>query len=79
MVLRSVKTHIRDAIFVHADSTGSSQHRGPQAAGWFVDYLEEKGDEGKGMESLVLEGGFNGWVSAGEEYVRLVDEYEAAA
>ena len=57
-------------------STGSSRGRGTRAASWFADYLKERVDEG--MESLVLEGGIKGWACAGEKYVKLMDEYEAA-
>ena len=31
------------------------------------------------MESLVLEGGVNGWAISGDEYVELMDAYDAAA
>ena len=40
--------------------------------------MKGRGNEGGEMESLVLEGGIKGWVCAGEEYVKLMDEYEAA-
>jgi len=30
------------------------------------------------MESLVLEGGIKGWVKGGEEFVKLMDGYEAS-
>ncbi|KAJ5631196.1 Rhodanese-like domain-containing protein [Penicillium longicatenatum] len=53
---------------------GSSRGRGPRAAGWFAEYLEEQKDEG--MESLVLEGGIKGWAAAGDDYTRLMDEYD---
>lgn len=51
----------------------SSKGRGNRAAGWFEDYIGERGDAW--MESLVLEGGIKGWVGAGGEYVAFVDEY----
>jgi arsenical-resistance protein 2 len=57
---------------------GSSRGRGNRAAGWFADYLKQRGEKGDGMESLVLEGGVKGWASAGEEYVRLMDDNDAA-
>jgi arsenical-resistance protein 2 len=28
------------------------------------------------MESLVLEGGIKGWAAAGDDYTRLMDEYD---
>ena len=55
--------------------TGSSRGRGTRAAGWFADYIKEKGCEK--MESLVLEDGINGWAHAGLEYVQMMDGYEA--
>ncbi len=55
---------------------GSSSGRGPRAAAWFADFLEEQGDSK--MESLVLEGGIKGWVKGGEEFVKLMDGYEAS-
>jgi arsenical-resistance protein 2 len=30
------------------------------------------------MESLVLEGGVTGWATAGDEYVKWMDEYDAS-
>jgi arsenical-resistance protein 2 len=31
------------------------------------------------MESRTLEEGIKGWATAGDEYVRMMDEYDAAA
>ncbi|KAJ8101966.1 Rhodanese-like domain-containing protein [Lipomyces tetrasporus] len=56
---------------------GSSRGRGTRAAGWFADYLKEQND--LLLESLVLEGGIKGWATAGQEYTRLMDEYDASA
>jgi hypothetical protein len=53
---------------------GSSRGRGPRAAGWFADYLEDKGNTS--LKSLVLEGGIKGWAAAGEEYTQLMDGYD---
>ncbi|KAK6859364.1 oxidoreductase [Apiospora arundinis] len=53
---------------------GSSGGRGTRAAGWFQDYLDEKGD--KDMESVILRGGIKGWATASEEYVKWMDEYD---
>ncbi|KAJ5929547.1 Rhodanese-like protein [Penicillium verhagenii] len=50
--------------------------RGTRAAGWFAGYIEEQKDGV--MESLVLEGGIKGWAAAGDEYTRLMDEYDAS-
>lgn len=55
------------------NKTGSSRGRGPRAANWFADYLEEQ--ENCEIKSLVLEGGIKGWVAAGIEYTQLMDEY----
>jgi len=30
------------------------------------------------MESCILEGGIKGWATAGDEYVRMIDEYDAS-
>ncbi|CZR58467.1 probable arsenate reductase (Arc2) [Phialocephala subalpina] len=70
------------ALFSEAEVTeviwycGSSKGRGARAAGWFADYLKERNDVS--MESLVLEGGVRCWATAGEEYVELMDGYDAA-
>ncbi|EFW17839.1 hypothetical protein D8B26_004824 [Coccidioides posadasii str. Silveira] len=55
---------------------GSSKGRGTRAGGWLADYLAEH--DSAGMQSLVLEGGIKGWVTAGEEYVKYVDGYDEA-
>ncbi|KAK0649475.1 Rhodanese-like domain-containing protein [Cercophora newfieldiana] len=55
---------------------GSSSGRGTRAAGWFADYLAERGD--LEMRSLVLDGGIKGWVKGGSEFVARMDEYDAA-
>jgi arsenical-resistance protein 2 len=31
------------------------------------------------MKSYALEGGIKGWVTAGEEFIRMMDEYDASA
>lgn len=41
---------------------GSCHGRGPRAAGWMQDYLDEVGE--KDIKSLYLEGGIKGWVKA---------------
>ncbi|KAI6359530.1 hypothetical protein MCOR25_007036 [Pyricularia grisea] len=54
----------------------SSRGRGNRAAGWFSDYLADRGD--CEMESLVLAEGIKGWATSGGEFVEWMDEYEAA-
>ncbi|KKA20397.1 Uncharacterized protein T310_5559 [Rasamsonia emersonii CBS 393.64] len=66
------QTQVRDVVwYCGIFFAGSSRGRGPRAAGWFADYLEEQGNTS--IRSLVLEGGIKGWVSAGEEYTRSMD------
>lgn len=60
--------------FIH---TASSRGRGNRAAGWFSDYIAEKGDAE--MASLVLFEGVKGWAKAGAEYVQWMDEYDEKA
>ncbi|KAJ9150106.1 hypothetical protein NKR19_g5414 [Coniochaeta hoffmannii] len=55
---------------------GSSRGRGNRAAGWFADYIAERGDSQ--MQSLVLLEGIKGWATAGPEYVQWMDEYDQA-
>ena len=55
---------------------GSSRGRGNRAAGWFADYIKEQNNTE--MESRILEEGINGWATGGDEYVRMMDEYDAA-
>lgn len=57
-------------------STASSRGRGTRAAGWFSDYIADRGD-GE-MESLVLLEGIKGWATTGGEFVEWMDEYDAA-
>jgi arsenical-resistance protein 2 len=55
-------------------SIGSSRGRGTRAAGWFDDYIRDQGNST--MTSCILVEGINGWAQAGEEYVRLMDDYQ---
>ena len=55
----------------------SSRGRGNRAAGWFGDYIAERGDAE--MMSLVLFEGVKGWANAGAEYVQWMDEYDDKA
>ncbi|KAI9671242.1 MAG: hypothetical protein M1829_004649 [Trizodia sp. TS-e1964] len=57
--------------------TGSSRGRGTRAAGWFADYVHDQSNFF--IESHVLEGGINGWVEAGGEYLEFVDKLEAGS
>lgn len=51
----------------------SSRGRGTRAAGWFSDYIADRGD--KSMHSLILEGGIKAWVAGGADFVDNMDEY----
>ncbi len=55
----------------------SSRGRGTRAAGWFADYLSDRGDDD--MQSLVLVNGIKGWATAGPEYTEWMDEYDESA
>ena len=52
----------------------SSRGRGTRAAGWFADYLSDRGDSD--MQSLVLINGIKGWATAGPEYTEWMDQYD---
>ncbi|KAK6540209.1 hypothetical protein TWF694_009026 [Orbilia ellipsospora] len=56
---------------------GSCGGRGPRAAGWFADHIEDVGDVG--MKSMILEGGIKGWVKGGSEYTECVEGYIESA
>ncbi|KAL2856201.1 Rhodanese-like domain-containing protein [Aspergillus pseudodeflectus] len=66
------KAGVRDVIFY----CGSSAGRGTRAAGWFADYLSEKGVSEDDVKSWKLEGGIKGWVAAGDQYTALMDGYD---
>jgi arsenical-resistance protein 2 len=57
-------------------SLGSSRGRGTRAAGWFADYIKDQNDAR--MESGILEEGIKGWATAGDEYVKMMDGYDAS-
>ena len=82
--------------FIHSFNsfTGSSQGRGPRAAGWFEDHIRDRGGD---MKSLVLVQGINGWAGRhhrqldgddndndgggdddDDDFVRFMDEYDPA-
>ncbi|EHY57126.1 hypothetical protein HRR83_002622 [Exophiala dermatitidis] len=52
---------------------GSSRGRGTRAAGWFQDLLDDR--QISGITSAILLDGISGWARAGEEYTRLMEEY----
>ncbi|KAK5188320.1 hypothetical protein LTR92_011603, partial [Exophiala xenobiotica] len=52
-----------------------SRGRGTRAAGWFQDLLDDTKTEG--ILSAILLEGIGGWVSAGDEYTCLMDEYDS--
>ncbi|KAG9774317.1 hypothetical protein KCU88_g5504, partial [Aureobasidium melanogenum] len=54
---------------------GSSQHRGSRAAGWFDDLIKDR--QVVGVRSFILRDGVGGWARAGDEYTRMMDEYDA--
>ncbi|KAK5203198.1 hypothetical protein LTR96_010961 [Exophiala xenobiotica] len=54
---------------------GSSQHRGSRAAGWFDDLIKDR--QLIGVRSFILRDGVGGWARAGDEYTRMMDEYDA--
>jgi arsenical-resistance protein 2 len=56
---------------------GSSRGRGSRAAGWFSDYVQDQNHTK--MKSYALEGGIKGWATAGEAFVKMMDEYDASA
>ncbi|KAF2161858.1 hypothetical protein M409DRAFT_69406 [Zasmidium cellare ATCC 36951] len=53
---------------------GSSRGRGRRAAGWFADYLNERGESR--MQSLVLSEGIKAWAAEKGEFVRYMQEYD---
>lgn len=55
---------------------GSSGGRANRAASWFADYIKDQ--KSLTMESYILEGGIKGWVTAGDEYVGMMDGYDAS-
>ena len=61
-------------MYVHG--TGSCGGRGTRAAGWFADYVADRGDGG--IRSAILAGGIKGWVAAGDKFTALMDGYDAA-
>lgn len=56
------------------DIAGSSRGRGNRAAGWFADYIKEQNNTE--MESYTLGEGIKGWATGGDEYARMMDEYD---
>lgn len=56
---------------------GSSKGRGSRAAGWFDDLIQDRNVEG--ISSIILKDGVAGWANAGEDYISLMEEYNASA
>lgn len=74
---RSYRTLVYDTDTVLL-GLGSSKGRGARAAGWFADYIEDRGDQQ--MKSLTLAEGVKGWAtSAGGQYVEHMVEYDPSA
>jgi arsenical-resistance protein 2 len=72
--LKSDLETLKIRLLIKLVSAGSSRGRGNRAAGWFADYIAEKGDTD--MRSSALEEGIKGWATAGDEYVKFMDEYK---
>ncbi|OQV03048.1 Rhodanese-like domain-containing protein isoform 2 [Cladophialophora immunda] len=53
---------------------GSSKGRGTRASGWFQDLLDDQ--QVSGMTNAILLDGLAGWARAGDEYTRLMEEYD---
>ena len=63
---------------------GSCGGRGPRAAGWFADYIDDQtaaktSQVSSRVQSAILEGGIKGWVAGGDEYVEFMDGFERGA
>jgi arsenical-resistance protein 2 len=63
-------------------SIGSSNGRGPRCAGWFADYVAQRGEQEGLPESMVeprvytLDGGIKGWVAGGPPYRAIIDSFD---
>ncbi|OWT42516.1 Rhodanese/Cell cycle control phosphatase [Pochonia chlamydosporia 170] len=51
----------------------TSRKRGNRVAGWFDDFVREKGDSD--IESYALFEGLLGWATAGKDFTELMEEY----
>ena len=65
------------SFFISHPRTGSSRGRGPRAAGWFHDYIQDQSDAF--IKSYVLLEGIKGWARSGEKFVEWMDEYDESA
>jgi arsenical-resistance protein 2 len=75
--LATVYEMVKDVPFV-VFYCGSCSGRGPRSAAWLKDYMLSKGKTDKDVEGVgYLEGGIKGWVKADNEYIELMDGYEA--
>jgi arsenical-resistance protein 2 len=63
-------------VLILFDYEASSRGRGTRAAGWFSDYIVDRGDNV--MQSLILKGGIKAWAAAGADFVEHMDEYNPA-
>jgi len=54
---------------------GSSKGRGSRAAGWFDDLIHDRNLSN--INSVILLDGVAGWAKAGEDYTKMMDEYDA--
>ena len=68
-------------LFTFRKTKGASQGRGPRAAGWFADYIDDQKSKSTEtdieMASHVLTGGIKGWVAGGQDFTTFMDEYVA--
>ncbi|TKX22862.1 rhodanese-like domain-containing protein 3 [Elsinoe australis] len=55
---------------------GSSCGRGPRAAGWFDDFLQDH--KLINTRSIILEGGIKGWAKAGKPFTDFMDGFDAS-
>lgn len=54
---------------------GSSRDRATRVWGWFEDIARQKGESAP--KPKILKGGFTAFVAEGEDYQKLVDDYDA--
>jgi len=59
----------------HPYPAGSSKGRGSRAAGWFDDLIRDRNISN--ISSMILLDGIAGWAKAGEDYSKMMDEYDA--
>lgn len=64
----------RNGMTTHPCFAGSSKGRGSRAAGWFNDLISDHNISN--ISSMILLDGIAGWAKAGEDYSRIMDEYD---